>query len=130
MPERQRLASKVILITGASKGIGQGLARGLALAGGRIAVNYKSDLDGATLTCRQIREAGGEAELFQADIGSKAEFEGLVDRVCDHFGRLDVLVNNAARTRFGPLFEVTEADFNDVVDTNLRGPFFDQLRPT
>jgi glucose 1-dehydrogenase len=124
MPEQRRLANKVILVTGASKGIGQGLARGLALAGGRIAVNYKSDLDGATFTCRQIRDGGGEAEPFHADIGSKPEFESLVDRVCAHFGHLDVLVNNAARTRFGPVFEVTEEDFNDVVDTNLRGPFF------
>src|SRR5438128_160564 len=104
MPEQRRLANKVILVTGASKGIGQGLARGLALAGGRIAVNYKSDLDGATFTCRQIRDAGGEAEPFHADIGSKPEFESLVDRVCAHFGHLDVLVNNAARTRFGPVF--------------------------
>jgi NAD(P)-dependent dehydrogenase (short-subunit alcohol dehydrogenase family) len=127
MPERRRLENKVILVTGASKGIGQGLARGLAQAGGRIAVNYKSDRDGAMLTCRQILEVGGEAEPFHADIGSKAEFESLVDRVCAHFGHLDVLVNNAARTRFGPLFEVIQEDFDDVVDTNLRDLFFGSI---
>jgi NAD(P)-dependent dehydrogenase (short-subunit alcohol dehydrogenase family) len=76
------------------------------------------------VTCAGIREAGGKAEAFAADIGSKAEFESLVEAVFQHFGRLDVLVNNAARTRFGPVFEVTEEDFDDVVNTNLRGPFF------
>ena len=61
---------------------------------------------------------------MQADIGLKIDLEDMVTRVCEVFGRLDVLVNNAARTRFGPLFDVTEEDFDDVVNTNLRGPFF------
>jgi NAD(P)-dependent dehydrogenase (short-subunit alcohol dehydrogenase family) len=96
----------------------------LAAAGARVAVNYKTDAAGADLTCRKIQQAGGMAEAFQADIGSKLEFERLVDTVSDRFGRLDVLVNNAARTRFGHVFDITEADFDDVVNTNLRGPFF------
>jgi NAD(P)-dependent dehydrogenase (short-subunit alcohol dehydrogenase family) len=120
----QKLAGKVALVTGASKSIGQTLAIGLAAAGARVAVNYKNDQAGAQSTCKQIAAAGGEADLLQADIGSKAEFEELVERVCQRFGRLDILVNNAARTRFGHVFEITEADFDDVVDTNLRGPFF------
>lgn len=119
-----KLTGKVALVTGSSKGIGQGLAVGLAAAGAQVAVNYKTDPDGAEITCRRITAAGGAATAFQADIGSKAAFEQLVDDVCARFGRLDVLVNNAARTRFAPLFEVTEEDFDDVVDTNLRGPFF------
>lgn len=119
-----KLAGQVALVTGSSKGIGQGLAVGLGAAGAQVAVNYKTDVEGATLTCKKIKEAGGKAEPFQADIGSKSEFEHLVDAVCERFGGLDVLVNNAARTRFGPLFEVTEEDFNDVVNTVLRGPFF------
>src|SRR2546429_2282550 len=96
-----KLAGKVVLVTGASRGIGQGLAVGLAAAGARVAVNYKSDADGAETTCRRVRQAGGEAEAFRSDIGKKAEFERLVVEVCDRFGKLDVLVNNAARTRFG-----------------------------
>ena len=120
----QKLSGKVALVTGASKSIGQGLAVGLAGAGARVAVNYKNDLAGAEATCARIGQAGGEAEAFQADIGAKAEFEQLVDRVCERFGRLDVLVNNAARTRFGHVFDITEEDFDDVVNTNLRGPFF------
>ena len=119
-----KLSGKVVLVTGASKGIGQGLAIGLAAAGAQVAVNYKTDTEGAQSTLASIRESGGEAAGFQADIGAKSEFEALVEAVCARFGRLDVLVNNAARTRFGHVFEITEEDFDDVVNTNLRGPFF------
>jgi NAD(P)-dependent dehydrogenase (short-subunit alcohol dehydrogenase family) len=119
-----KLAGRVALVTGASKGIGRGLAKGLAEAGARVAVNYKNDKAGAESTCAEIRAKGGEASPMQADIGLKIDFEDMVTRVCEVFGGLDVLVNNAARTRFGPLFDVTEEDFDDVVNTNLRGPFF------
>ena len=122
-----KLDGKVALVTGASKGIGQGLAIGLGAAGASVAVNYKTDPDGADTTERRIRVAGGEAETFQADIGAKQGIELLVERVFERFGRIDVLVNNAARTRFGPLFESTEEDFDEVVDTVLRGPFFGSL---
>jgi NAD(P)-dependent dehydrogenase (short-subunit alcohol dehydrogenase family) len=121
------LTGKVALITGASRGIGQGIAIGFGAAGAHIAVNYKTDSVGAELVCKQICEDGGGAEAFQADIGDATAFEELVDSVCQHFGCLDILVNNAARTRFGPLFEVTKADFDEVVDTNLKGPFFGSI---
>ena len=121
------LKGKVALVTGASKGIGQALAIGLAQSGAQIAVIYKHDTAGAEQTCDSIRELGGEAEPFSANIGAKGEFEGVVDRVCERFGRLDILINNAARTRFGPIDEVTEEDFDDIVDTVLRGPFFGSI---
>jgi NAD(P)-dependent dehydrogenase (short-subunit alcohol dehydrogenase family) len=118
------LDGKVALVTGASKGIGQGIASDLAAAGARVAVNYKTDASGAEATLKKIRQFGGEAQAWQADIGSKLEFERMVESIGSKFGRLDVLVNNAAHTRFAPLFEVTEEDFADVIDTNLRGPLF------
>ncbi|MDP7578052.1 MAG: SDR family oxidoreductase [SAR202 cluster bacterium] len=123
----RKLEGKVALVTGASKGIGQGLAIGLAAAGAHIAVNYKTDPAGANKTCENILTAGGNAKSFQSDIGKKHDFEGLVEEVYQHFGRLDILVNNAARTRFGPLWDMTEIDFNDVIDTVLRGPFFGSI---
>jgi NAD(P)-dependent dehydrogenase (short-subunit alcohol dehydrogenase family) len=121
---KAKLSGRIALVTGASAGIGRGLAIGLAENGAQVAVNYKTNRSGGEQTLAAIRHAGGEGELFQADIGVKAEFESMVDSVVHRFGGLDTLVNNAARTRFGPLSEVTEEDFADVVDTNLRGPLF------
>jgi 3-oxoacyl-[acyl-carrier protein] reductase len=80
----------------------------LGAAGARVGVNYKTDRAGAEAAVQEIKRAGGEAEAFEADIGSKLEFERLVDSVSSRFGRLDGLVNNAARTRFAPLFDDTE----------------------
>ena len=121
------LEGNVALVTGASKGIGRALAIGLAEAGAAVAAIYKNDAAGAEGACGTIRQSGGVAEPYSADIGSKAEFEAVIDEVYDRFGRLDVLVNNAARTRFGPIEQVTEEDFDDVVNTVLRGPFFGSI---
>jgi 3-oxoacyl-[acyl-carrier protein] reductase len=122
-----RLNGKVILITGSSKGIGQGLAEGMGAEGAVIAVNYKTDREGAETTRRRILENGGHAEIFPGDVADKRGIEGLIEAVCEKFGRLDVLVNNAARTRFGALLNVTEEDYDDVFDTNVRGPFFGSI---
>jgi NAD(P)-dependent dehydrogenase (short-subunit alcohol dehydrogenase family) len=119
-----KLSGKIAIVTGASGGIGQGLAIGLAAAGATVAVNYKTNRAGAVQTLAVIGQAGGEGEVFQADIGAKGAFEAMIASVVQRFGGLDILVNNAARTRFAPLAEVTEEDFADVVDTNLRGPLF------
>ena len=121
------LKDRGALVTGASKGIGQALAIGLAQAGAQIAAVYKHDTAGAERTCETIRKSGGAAQPFSVDIGSKMEFEEVIDHVCERFGRLDILINNAARTRFGPINQVTEEDFDDIVDTVLRGPFFGSI---
>jgi len=119
-----RLNGRIAIVTGASAGIGCGLAIGLAKNGAQVAVNYKTNRSGAEQTLAAIHQAGGEGGLFHADIGVKNEFESMIASVVEKFGGVDILVNNAARTRFGPLSEVTEEDFADVVDTNLRGPLF------
>jgi NAD(P)-dependent dehydrogenase (short-subunit alcohol dehydrogenase family) len=120
----KKLAGKVALITGASKGIGRGLAIALASHGAQVAISYKTDKAGAEATRSEIRQLGGMGEIFQADIGSRPAFEELIEATCQMFGGLDILVNNAARTRFAPFHEITEEDFEDVINTNLRGPFF------
>jgi glucose 1-dehydrogenase len=118
------LREKVVLVTGASKGIGRALAVGLASDGARVAINYKTDRSGAEATSRSIEAMGNTALLIQADVGERDQAEDMVAQVVRAHGRIDVLVNNAARTRFGPFEEVSEDDWLDVVNTNLKGTFF------
>ena len=121
-------AGKAAFVTGASKGIGQGLALGLAQHGASVAVGYHKDGEGAAETVELIAQAGGDAHAVQLDLASIDDCLAAVDEVAEHFGRLDILVNNAARTRFGPVQETTEVDFDDVVNTVLKGPFFLSLK--
>src|SRR5438105_10082084 len=119
-----RRDGKVAIGTGASKGIGQVLATGLAQHGAAVVVNYKTDREGAEETRRRIEAAGGQALVVYADIGRSEEAIRLVSDAANWQGRVDVLVNNAARTRFGPASDITDEDWDDVINTNLRGPFF------
>ena len=119
------MVGRAAIVTGASKGIGRELAIGLASAGADVIVNYKTDGEGADDVCRRIEAGGvGRALAIQADVGSSREARDLVHATTAEFGRLDLLVNNAGRTRFGPAQEMTDEDFDDVVNTNLRGAFF------
>jgi NAD(P)-dependent dehydrogenase (short-subunit alcohol dehydrogenase family) len=121
------LQGKVALVTGGSKGIGRQLAIGLAVAGAKIGLVYKTDQAGGEMTCELIQARGGHAKAFEADVGRREEMEEVVRATAGYFGTLHILINNAARTRFGPLDEVTDDDFDDLVNTNLRGPFFGSI---
>jgi 3-oxoacyl-[acyl-carrier protein] reductase len=118
------LEGKVAIVTGASKGIGRTLALGLARAGASVAVNYKNDEAGAQETCRAIAELGAAAIAVGADVGERNDARRLVDVARRELGGVDVLVNNAGRTRFGPASDVTNEDWDDVMNTNVRGTFF------
>ena len=100
-----RLKDKVALVTGASRGIGQATALALAAEGARVVVNYNSTPEGAEETLKRIRDAGGEAASFRADMGERDQIEALFASAVERFGRLDVYVNNAnagERRREGP----------------------------
>ena len=118
------LRDQVVLVTGASQGIGRTLAVGLAAEGAVVGVNFKNSREDAEETCRLIKHAGGIAKLIPGDISMKEGAERVVQEIVESFGRIDTLINNAARTRFGPFSQVTEEDWLDVVNTNLKGTFF------
>jgi NAD(P)-dependent dehydrogenase (short-subunit alcohol dehydrogenase family) len=122
---RGRLDDHVTVVTGASKGIGYALALGLAGAGATVVATYRSDAEGANRLLEAIRSRGlPPAIAVTADISRMADIDALFARVSHSFGRLDVLVNNAAVTGWASVFEVTEALWDQVIDTNLKGTYF------
>jgi 3-oxoacyl-[acyl-carrier protein] reductase len=116
-----RLSEKVAIVTGASKGIGAGIATALAAAGARVAVNYSSDREGAERVAQAIINSGGEAIEIAADVSKGADVAQLFKEVDSSFGRLDVLVNNAGVFRFGAFAEITEESFHLHYNINVLG---------
>lgn len=120
--EEQRVA----VVTGGSRGIGRAIAEELAAAGFRVVVNYATRPDAALAVVESIASAGGAAIAVGGDVGKDKDRQRLVDATLDEFGRINVLVNNAGITSQGrhDLLEATEASWDRVFDTNLKGPFF------
>lgn len=131
-----RLDGKVALVTGSSQGIGQAIAIRLAQAGAKVVINYRSHPEGAEQTLAQVRAAGGDCHLaggdchqdkghsIGADLGVVSDVRRLIAESVSHYGRLDVLVNNAGIEKHASFWEVTEADFDAVINVNLKGVFF------
>lgn len=117
-----RLKGRVALVTGAGRGIGAEVARGLGSQGARVFVNYVRDTAAAEGVCAEIVRSGGEAEIVQADVASAADVEAMFKRIAAS-GRLDFLINNAGTTRDGLLLRMSEEDWDQVMDTNLKGTF-------
>lgn len=128
------LAGKVALVTGSSQGIGQAIAIKLASQGANIVIDYRSHPEGAEETLEQVKATGGNCHLakdhapdgyvVQADLGNINQVRRLVQEGIKHFGQLDILVNNAGLERRAPFWEVTEADYDMVLNVNLKGAFF------
>ena len=116
------LSGKVALVTGASKGIGAGIAKGLAAAGAAVVVNYATDRPGADAVVSEITKAGGRAIAVPGDVSKSTDVARLFVETKTAFGALDVLVNNAGVYKFGPLEAVTEDEFHRQFDTNVLGP--------
>jgi 3-oxoacyl-[acyl-carrier protein] reductase len=117
------LAGKVAIVTGASKGIGAGIATALAAAGAAVVANYSSSKDAAARVVAEILTSGGKAIAVQADVTKAADVEGLFDTTLEKFGKLDVLVNNAGIYKFGPLESITEKDFHHHFNSNVLSVF-------
>jgi 3-oxoacyl-[acyl-carrier protein] reductase len=117
----KKLAGKVAVVTGASKGIGAGIAKYLAVEGASVVVNYASSRDGADQVVNEIVKEGGKAIAVQADVAEKKEIEHLFAETKKAFGRLDILVNNAGVYGFAPLEEATEDEFHRQFSVNVFG---------
>jgi 3-oxoacyl-[acyl-carrier protein] reductase len=117
----KKLADKVAVVTGASKGIGASIAKHLAAEGAAVVVNYASSKTGADKVVGEIIARGGKAIAVQADVARKADIERLFLETKKAFGQLDVLVNNAGIYEFAPLEQVTEEHFHKQFDLNVLG---------
>nr|WP_200966092.1 3-oxoacyl-[acyl-carrier-protein] reductase [Insulibacter thermoxylanivorax] len=117
------LQGRVALVTGASRGIGRAIAISLAEAGADVAVNYAGNVQAAEETAEAVRALGRQALLVKADVGDMEQAESMVKQVLEHFGKLDILVNNAGITRDNLLMRMKEKEFDQVINTNLKGVF-------
>ena len=116
-----KLNGKVAVVTGASKGIGAGIAKQLAAEGAAVVVNYASSKSDADKVVDEIAKAGGKAVAVQASVAKKAEIERLFAAAEKAFGKIDILINNAGVYEFAPIEEVTEQQFHRMFDTNVLG---------
>jgi 3-oxoacyl-[acyl-carrier protein] reductase len=116
-----KLANKVAVVTGASKGIGAGIAKALAADGASVVVNYASSKDGADKVVAEIKAKGGKAVAVQGDFSRKEDIGKVFGEVKKTFGRLDTLVNNAGVYAFTPLEQVTDEEFHRIFNLNVLG---------
>ena len=117
------LNGKTAIVTGASRGIGRAIACKLAAQGAAVVVNYNGSEDRAKEVQQEIRQAGGTASIYQCNVADYAQCEKFIQDVIQEYGCLDILVNNAGITKDGLLMKMSEEDFDQVIDTNLKGAF-------
>lgn len=120
MPDTDK---RIVWVTGGSRGIGRAICMAFAGADTHVYFNFSAASDAAAVTEKQVAEAGGTATGVQVDVASEKEVSEFVGRILDESGRIDVLVNNAAITRDGLIVRMKSSDWDDVMDTNLKGAF-------
>ncbi len=114
---------QVAVVTGGSRGIGRAISVELAASGRVVAVVYKSNVEKALETLEEIKSKGGEGEIYQADVTKWQDVESVVKGVLTKWGRIDILINNAGITRDNLLIKMSEEDWDEVIDTDLKGAF-------
>ena len=118
------LAGKIAVVTGSSQGIGQSIAERLAKDGANVVIDYHSHAEGAERTCELVEAAGTKGRVVKADLSSVSGVELLVAEALKAFGKIDILVNNAGIEKHQDFWEVTEHDYDAVMNLNLKGAFF------
>lgn len=119
-----KLEGKVALVTGSSQGIGQAIAGRLAQEGADIVIDYRSHREGAEETLSKVEATGRSGFIIKADLGVVSEVRHLIESGIQHFGKLDILVNNAGIEKNADFWSVSEADYDAVLNVNLKGVFF------
>jgi 3-oxoacyl-[acyl-carrier protein] reductase len=117
------LEGKVALVTGASRGIGRAIAISLAEAGANVVVNYAGNEAAAAEVAAHIQSLGRQAMSIRANVGNSTEVDAMVKQTLETFGQLDILVNNAGITRDNLLMRMKDEEFDEVINTNLKGVF-------
>jgi 3-oxoacyl-[acyl-carrier protein] reductase len=123
MDGTMEFTGKAALVTGSSSGIGAAIAQELAAGGAQVAVHFHRNEDGASSVAESIRDRGGTCAVFQADVSVQGEAADLVKEVQEKLGRIDILVNNAGTTKDTLLLTMKEADWDTVLDTNLKSVY-------
>jgi len=119
-----RLKNKITLVTGSSQGIGRAIAVRFAQEGADVVINYNRTAKGAEEALAEVEALGRRGLIVKADLSSTEDVRALVNTALEHFGRLDILVNNAGVETHAPFWEVTEEDYDKVLNLNLKGVFF------
>lgn len=118
-----KLKDKIAIVTGASQGIGRGIALGFAEAGADVVVNCDRNIDGAETVANEIRTLGRRAQAIQGDVSRSNDVDRMIQQTLRTFGRIDILVNNAGIYVAGPIENLREEDWDRVIEVNLKGVF-------
>lgn len=118
------LTNKIAVVTGASRGIGRAVAKVLAKQGAMVIINYNGSEAKAEEVKKEIIDAGGQAQMMQCNVSEYDACEAFIKEIVDTYGRIDILVNNAGITKDGLMMRMSEHDFSDVIDVNLKGTFY------
>ena len=119
----KRFENKIVLVTGAGRGIGASIAKRFASEGAEVIVNYSGNDEAAQKTVDEITATGGQAQKYKCSVNDRESVKVMIDEIIKKFGRIDILVNNAGITKDGLMLRMTDEDFDRVIDVNLKGTF-------
>ena len=119
----KRFENKIVLVTGAGRGIGASIARRFASEGAEVIVNYSGNDEAAQKTVDEITATGGQSQKYKCSVNDSESVKVMIDEIIKEFGRIDILVNNAGITKDGLMLRMTDEDFDRVIDVNLKGTF-------
>jgi glucose 1-dehydrogenase len=120
---KRKLEEQIALVTGASSGIGAGVAKALAAEGAKVVINYSSSQEKAERVCHEIQEAGGTTLMIKGDVSKENDVLAMYDRIFKEFGTIDILINNAGLQKDNKFHEMSLDEWNRVIGVNLTGQF-------